>query len=307
MRFVVYVPFAAALMVTLLAAVASRRLPPRIATWWLTLSGIAAATASLAALALLAFTAVGQAAPVAAEGHWSVPALQARDPVITPVALASLMILLAAAAALLITAWRRLGALAEARRLCRSVRPDRGLVIVDEPGLHAFAVPGAARRVVVSSGMLRSLDGAERRALLAHERSHLRHRHHLFLTALRLAAAVNPLLYPVFRAAVFTIERWADEDAATAVQDRPLVARTLGKAALASLRHPAAALPLAAQHVPRRMQALLTAPPPRRTAVILALGTALLLITGLSLLEAAHDTERLFEAAMHTYQAMHRQ
>lgn len=35
MRFVVYVPFAAALTVTLLAAVASRRLPPRIATWWL--------------------------------------------------------------------------------------------------------------------------------------------------------------------------------------------------------------------------------------------------------------------------------
>ncbi len=180
-------------------------------------------------------------------------------------------------------------------------------MIVDEPGLHAFAVPGAAGRVVVSSGMLRSLDGAERRALLAHERSHLRHRHHLFLTALRLAAAVNPLLYPVFRAAVFTIERWADEDAAEAVQDRPLVARTLGKAALASLRHPAAALPLAAQHVPRRMQALLAAPPPRRTAVILALGAVLLLITGLSLLEAAHDTERLFEAAMHSYQAMHRQ
>jgi len=54
------------------------------------------------------------------------------------------------------------------------------------------------------------------------------------------------------------------------------------------------------------MQALLAAPPPRRTVVILALGAALLLITGLSLLEAAHDTERLFEAAMHPYQAMHR-
>lgn len=307
MRLVVYVPFAAALIVTLLAAVASRRLPPRIATWWLAASGVAAAAASSAALALLAFTAVGQAAPVAAEGHWSVPALRARDPVITPVALASLMILLVAAAALLITAWRRLGALAEARRLCRSVRPGSELVIVDEPGLHAFAVPGAGRWVVVSSGMLRSLDSAERRALLAHERSHLRHRHHLFLTALRLAAAINPLLYPVFRAAVFTIERWADEDAAEAVQDRPLVARTLGKAAVAALRHPAAVLPLAAHHVPRRMQALLTAPPPRRTAVILALGAALLLITGLSLLEAAHDTERLFEAAMHSYQAMHRQ
>jgi Zn-dependent protease with chaperone function len=306
-RIVIYVPFAAALMVTLLATVVSRRLPPRIATWWLAVAGVAAAASSSAALALLAFTAVGQLAPVAAEGHWSVPALRAHDPVLTPVGLGALMILLAAAAALCITAWRRLGALAAARRLCRSVRPESELLVLDDPSPHAFAVPGAARRVVVSSGMLRSLDGAERRALLAHERSHLRHRHHLFLTALRLAAAVNPLLHPVFRAAMFTIERWADEDAAEAVQDRPLVARTLGKAALASLQPPAAALALAVQHVPRRMQAMLAAPPPRRTIVILALGTALLLITGLSLLEAAHDTERLFEAAMHSYRAMHGQ
>jgi len=306
-RIIVYVPFAATLIVALLATAVSRGLPPRIATWWLAVAGVGAAAASSAALALLAFTAVGQLAPVAAEGHWSVPALRARDPVLTPVGFASVMILVAAAAALLITAWRRLGALAEARRLCRSVRSESELVIVDEPTLHAFAIPGGTGRVVVSSGMLRSLDGAERRALLAHERSHLRHRHHWFLSALWLAAAVNPLLYPVFRAAVFTIERWADEDAAETVQDRRLVARALGKAALASRPPPAAVLSLAAHHVPRRMQAMLAGPPPGRRVIILAVSAVLLAVTCLSLLEAAHDTERLFESARHTYQALHGQ
>ena len=64
--------------------------------------------------------------------------------------------------------------------------------------------------------MLRSLDGAQRRALLAHERSHPRHRHHLHHTACQFAAAVNPLLRRLPAAVELATERWADEDAAAA-------------------------------------------------------------------------------------------
>ncbi|MEU0968684.1 M48 family metalloprotease [Streptomyces sp. NPDC005917] len=55
--------------------------------------------------------------------------------------------------------------------------------------------------------MLRLLNGQERGALLAHERAHLRHRHHVFSLVLHLTAAVNPLLRPLERAGAFAVER----------------------------------------------------------------------------------------------------
>jgi Zn-dependent protease with chaperone function len=48
------------------------------------------------------------------------------------------------------------------------------LAIVQDPAVHAYAVPGRYGRVVVSTGMLRTLSGPQRRALLAHEHAHLR-------------------------------------------------------------------------------------------------------------------------------------
>ena len=44
----------------------------------------------------------------------------------------------------------------------------------------------------------------------------------------------NPLLRPAARAVEYTVERWADERAATAVGDRRLVAHAIGRAALAA-------------------------------------------------------------------------
>jgi hypothetical protein len=115
--------------------------------------------------------------------------------------------------------------------------------------------------VVVSSGTLRLLDGPERHALLARERAHLRRRHRLFPLALHLMAAVDPLLRPLERAGAFAVERWADEEAGTAVGDRRLVARAIARAALASSRaERAAALSATGGPVPQRVQALLAPP-----------------------------------------------
>lgn len=59
--------------------------------------------------------------------------------------------------------------------------------------------------------------GSTRRrpALLAHERSHLIHHHHLHHTAARLAVSVNPMMSRLPAAVKRATERWADEDAAS--------------------------------------------------------------------------------------------
>lgn len=75
-----------------------------------------------------------------------------------------------------------------AYRLSRSIGGGE-LAVLDHVSRSALAVPRRPGRIVATSGMLRRLDGAQRRALLAHERAHLRHRHHLHHSAAALAGA----------------------------------------------------------------------------------------------------------------------
>jgi len=105
--------------------------------------------------------------------------------------------------------------------------------------------------------MLNCLDGDERRALFAHEQSHLRNRHHRYLWLAEVAAAVPPLR-PLRTHIRFAVERWADEDAADQVGNRRIVACALARAALAASEPlPVAALAGAASGVPARVEALL--------------------------------------------------
>lgn len=167
------------------------------------------------------------------------------------------------------------------------------LTFLDDPVPTAFALPGTPGRIVVSSGMLQALSTDERRALLAHERAHLRHRHHLFLLVFQLAAAVNPLLRPLTRTGAFALERWADEEAVAAIADRHLIAR----AALAAERAPQPAMSATGGPVPQRVRALLAPPTPLRHNLVVAFATVMAVCRA-SLALAAHDTERLFESAM---------
>ncbi|MFD0515724.1 M56 family metallopeptidase [Streptomyces aureus] len=116
---------------------------------------------------------------------------------------------------------------------------DSELAVLDDETPQAFALPGVPGRIVVSRGMLRCLGDGEREALLAHERAHLRRRHHLFQAVWRLTAAVNPLLQPLAEAGGFVLERWADEEAAAHVGSRTVVARAVGRAASPPPAHPA--------------------------------------------------------------------
>ena len=113
------------------------------------------------------------------------------------------------------------------------------------------------------------------------------------------------------RSVEYTVERWADEHAATVTGDRRLVAETIGQVALLARprRHPAARVALGmvrprtrrvsvawAGPVPRRVAALLTAPPRRRT-VLLAASAAIVVLAGVGALEAARDLHALLELA----------
>ncbi len=150
------------------------------------------------------------------------------------------------------------------RAFRRSPHKRGGLLVIDDAVPDAFAVPGRGGCVVVTTAMLDELDGpGERAAVLAHERCHLRRRHHLFIQAAELAACLNPLLRRWRSVVRFAAEREADECAAAG--DRPAALRALARASLASHGCPdrsEGALGVLGADVGRRAAAL-RAPRPR--------------------------------------------
>ncbi|WP_405466884.1 M48 family metalloprotease [Streptomyces jietaisiensis] len=206
MRISVYIPLLVTAVLAVLAPRAVRRPAPRPAAWFLACAALVTATGWLGSLALLAFTGFAQIPEVAEEGHWSVAALRTQDPVSPAVASLSALTLAAGLALLGVAAVRKVRHVLWARRECGRAPQDTELLL-DEEVPQAFALPGAPGRIVVSCGMLRCLGDAEREALLAHERAHLRGRHHHFQTVWRLTAAVNPLLRPLAETGGFVLER----------------------------------------------------------------------------------------------------
>lgn len=298
----VYVPPLVAACLGALGPAAARRLPPRHATWLLSVGSLVAATGTLAVLALLAWTLVGQQPEIAAEGQWSAGTLRAHAPaseLVAASALGALAILLAVLSA---TAVRRAIALRAAYRTCRALGAANGeLVVVDDPTVGAYAVPGRPGRIVVSRGLLAALSPNERRALLAHERAHLKGGHHWHLIAVALAAALNPLLRPLQSAAGLAVERCADEAAAEAAGSRRVAARALARSALAALATPAAPSLGATSSIVTTRVASLLADPPRPRPALARLIIALLIIATAAALVASKETEHLFELAMRAY------
>ena len=316
MRLLVYLP----LLISALAAVGARplaaRLEPREATWLLTAATVVLAGCSTAALALLVASAAAQVPVLAAMGGYSQPVLHRGAPTSAVTGAVAAFVLTAAALAVAITFRCRARALAESYRRAALLHHDGAVVVVPGPAIEAYALPGSPGRIVVSGRLFQSLDEAGRAALLAHERAHLAGRHHLFTTVAYLAAAANPVLLPVARAVDYTVERWADEHAASVTGNRRLVAATIGQVAmLATPAHrPAATLGIVAGHarrasarprrisvawagpVPRRVAALL-APPPRTRTLLLALAVLVVLAAGVSALQAALDLHALLKLA----------
>ncbi|MEU5441873.1 M56 family metallopeptidase [Streptomyces griseofuscus] len=293
----VYIPFLVTVTLAVLAPPVARRLPPRPAAPALACAALVTAAGWAGSLALLAFTEVAQIPQVAEEGRWSVSALRSQDPVYALVAAVSTLVLAVCLISLGVAAVRQGHHLLRARRECAELPGHTELAVLDDEVPVAFALPGTPGRIVVSRGMLRCLGDREREALLAHERAHLRGRHHVFQSVWRLTSALNPLLRPVAVAGDFVLERWADEEAAERVGDRTVVAHAVGRAALASagVSGPAA-LAATGGLVPQRVRALLAPPPARRSLPLLA-GGLLLAVCCASLANAASESDRMLDSA----------
>jgi Zn-dependent protease with chaperone function len=322
MNVAVYLP----LVIPFLAALAARpladRLPPAPVTWLLATSSLVLALASSAVLGLLALSALVRVPFVDAVAHLSAPVISSGDSVSVPVAIIAGGLLAAAAAAAVRALWHRGGAIIAAHRRARSLPGAGQVVVTEDDAADAYTIPGWPCRIVITSGMVRSLSPGERQVLLAHERAHASGSHYLFTSVARLAAAANPLLRPVAAQAGYTVERWADERAAAESGDRPLTARAVARAALAASAAPTAradridplttlgmvgtggrggigsAVPglRGAGPVPRRVAALL-APPPKTPLLLYGAVVLVVVLSAVSALDAAASLHQLIELA----------
>jgi hypothetical protein len=303
MEVAVYIP----LLVPALAALAARplamRLPPALAAWLLTLSAVALAIGSSAALGVLALSAVLRIGFVEALGHLSASVLNRVDAVSVPVAVIAGGLLALAAGAVSLALWRRVAAIKAAHRRASALPGTGQVVVTEDDAADAYTLPGWPCRVVVTRGMLDALAARERDVLLAHERAHAARSHYLFTSAARLAAAANPLLRPLAAEVGYAVERWADEYAAAETADRALTARAIARAALAtSAARPARAVAASslgiargAGPVPRRVAAMLVPPP--GPSLLLAAPVLLVAVSAIAALAAGLDLHQLVELA----------
>lgn len=295
-RVSVYIPLLVAILLAAGSPVLATRLPPAVAARMLTGSAILAALASSWALVLLAGTLFGQQDQVARRAHWSARVLRTVDPVPRVVAVLAALALLTICGRTLRALARHAHAWHAARALCAGTVSE--LLVLEQAAPQAFAVPGRHPRIAVSTGMLHALDAPERRVLFAHERSHLRHRHDRYLLAGALAEALNPLLIRHRRDIAYVCERWADEDACTAVKSRPLAARALARAAVAALAPAAATLGFERLRVPHRLAAL-HAPRPAARPLLTAAYAACAAVPVIAVADATLAMARLLHAASH--------
>jgi beta-lactamase regulating signal transducer with metallopeptidase domain len=281
----------------------ARVLAPWVATPLISVAAFATTLAGGFAVSVLCFDFVAQIPDVANGQRWSAHSLNNHGRIPLGLGITACLALLIVAFMLSRRASRVVGDLWSASMACRRLTPDtEHLVVVDDVRPDAYAVSGfLGGRVVVTSGMLSALDGDELRVLLAHEHSHLRHAHHVYLALAQVSAAASPLTRGLPRVVRACAERWADEDAASVTGSRPLAARALVRAGLETIRSDASgrlhtALGIADAQVAHRAMALLAPRPctrPRGLVVVAVI--AVLAMVGT--LATAHSTEHRFEHA----------
>lgn len=294
----------------------ARHIDPAVAVRVLVPSSVLFAAAGSFALAVAAFTLIGQFPEIAELGRWSPATLRADAPIPPAAASAGIVLLVYATVSAVVLVSRRSRALVVVHRSCGRLGSPGSVVVIESDSPNAFTTPEITGRIIVTRGMLNALTPDERAALFAHESSHLRHRHAWLLFAADFAASINPILRVTARTLRQAVERWADEDAVDAIRDRRTVAHAVAHAALAAHAYRGQSTPMTAVtsgEVPARVAALL-APRVRRTRPALAaIATSVLLLstTGAATVVVQRDGERLFERVIaaqeqHTEATPHR-
>ncbi|MBN9631103.1 MAG: M56 family metallopeptidase, partial [Actinobacteria bacterium] len=114
----------------------------------------------------------------------------------------------------------------ELLRLLSSPLPDEPATrIIDHPAPAAYCLPGARSVTVLSEGMIELLSPEELEAVIAHERAHLRQKHHLLLDAFRSwkrALPWFPIATRAQDAVALLVEMLADDTARRASGDAVL-------------------------------------------------------------------------------------
>ncbi|CAL2065508.1 MULTISPECIES: M48 family metalloprotease [Streptomyces] len=285
-----------------LARRALARLAPAAALWAVTGCAVALAGCSLAALGAFVLIGLLRLPLFAAFGEFIHPLHTASALIVVPAAATSVGVLA-------VCCWTLVRSVLRQSRAFRIARTEAGrrpaagdLCVVDSPRPDAYALPGRPHRIVVTTAMLRSLDGPEREALFAHERAHNEGGHHYFLAAAELAAHCHPALRPVRTTIRLAAERAADEAAAARVGDRRLTARAIARAALAGhaagTPRPDFAAAATTGPVPQRVQALLGAPGrPRAGRAVAALLIACTALSGVAAAAGLVDFHHRVEVA----------
>ena len=85
-----------------------------------------------------------------------------------------------------------------------------GALVIDHEAPYAFCIAGRRHRIVVTNGLLATLDQAELDAVLAHEHAHLRQRHHLAMSTCRILFATLAPFVPGFRRAMPQVRMYAE-------------------------------------------------------------------------------------------------
>ncbi|WP_406138069.1 M56 family metallopeptidase [Streptomyces sp. NBC_01089] len=303
----VFLPLILPLTALPVARLAEQHLHPRHAARLLTAVTVILAACSTLCLGLLMVVGTAQLPGNPLPDSWSDPEVRAAVPYDEVAGRAAIAALTCVAAGWALTLYRHIRFRTCAHRTLALLPTAAEVAVLPDDAPYAYALPGSPGRIVLSTGMFSSLGARERGALLAHERSHLRGRHHRLLLAAQLAGCANPLLRPLRAAVAYSTERWADEEAAQATGDRRMTAHAVGRAALVSRRATAPGLAAFAEAgpVPRRVAALL-APPPAvngRPPALTAAGAATLIAAAgtaastLSALNAACALFLVLEAA----------
>lgn len=281
--------FAFPLLVTLgvaaIATSAHRRLPPRLATRFVTIALVLVVIAALPTALLVGLAFLAHVPVIGIGFEWCAQAMgmHASVPAWLGLPVLGLLTIGAVRTALLIRHHRAL------RR--EDARP---IHIAHSPKPYAVTLPGRAGQIVISTALVDLLDDDERRIVVAHERAHARYRHDRYLLTAELAAAILPPLRGLARRVNYSIERWADEAAAAVCGDRKLVAITLGKVALQS--NPPTVAGFSGLGVAARMAALLEPPVPTpRRAQMMGLWSSLAVTAAFTAYQL-HHLEQLIAA-----------
>jgi len=154
-----------------------------------------------------------------------------------------------------------------------------GALVIQHRELYAFCFPGRRSQVVVTSALLEGLTSAQLQAVLAHERAHVRRRHHLALMVPKVLRKTFGMFVPLFKMAEEEMARLVELSADDAAR-REVGGEALAGALRQLTRMPVASplLSAAAVAVEERLRRLDTTTARLSPVQALVVGTAMIAV-----------------------------